>query len=221
MVSASGFSRRKAGIHAALVDGVLADLCARLALPANCALAAVGGYGRGELFPGSDVDVLLLLSGDPAPDAQAALEAWVQACWDVGLEIGHSVRSVETCLVEADADITVETNLLEARFVWGNAALFDAFGERFRARFDVQRFFDGKLAEQQAELAAARSAQVGTGERAEKIRTYNYPERRVTDHRVKVTVHNLDALLGGELDELTAALQDAEKRARLDAAATA
>ncbi|MEW6253583.1 MAG: nucleotidyltransferase domain-containing protein, partial [Planctomycetota bacterium] len=146
-------SSRYVARHAALVDGVLAELCTRLALPSDSLLAAVGGYGRGELFPGSDVDVLLLLAGEPAPDAQAALEAWVQACWDVGLEIGHSVRSVETCLVEADADITVETNLLEARFVWGNAALFDAFGERFRARFDVQRFFDGKLAEQQARHA--------------------------------------------------------------------
>src|SRR5829696_371522 len=83
------------------------------------------------------------------------------------------------------------------------------------------RLYEAKVAEQQAELAADRRSQVGTGERAEKIRTYNFPERRVTDHRVKVTVHNLDALLAGELDEMTAALQDAEKRARLESAATA
>jgi peptide chain release factor 1 len=82
------------------------------------------------------------------------------------------------------------------------------------------RLFEAKLAEQQAELAAARSAQVGTGERAEKIRTYNFPERRVTDHRIKHTAHNLDQLLEGELDEFTAALQDDEKRRRLDAAAS-
>jgi peptide chain release factor 1 len=81
------------------------------------------------------------------------------------------------------------------------------------------RLYEAKLAEQQAELAAARSAQVGTGERAEKIRTYNFPERRVTDHRIKFTAHNLDQLLTGELDEFTAALQDDEKRRRLDAAA--
>jgi peptide chain release factor 1 len=81
------------------------------------------------------------------------------------------------------------------------------------------RLYDAKLAEQQAELAAARSAQVGTGERAEKIRTYNFPERRVTDHRIKLTAHNLDQILQGELDEFTAALQDDEKRRRLDAAA--
>ena len=80
------------------------------------------------------------------------------------------------------------------------------------------RLYEAKLAEQQAELAAERKAQVGTGERAEKIRTYNFPERRVTDHRVKLTVHNLEQVLGGELEEQTAALQDAEKRARLEAA---
>jgi peptide chain release factor 1 len=81
------------------------------------------------------------------------------------------------------------------------------------------RLYEAKLAEQRAELAAARSAQVGTGERAEKIRTYNFPERRVTDHRIKHTAHNLDQLLQGELDDFTAALQDDEKRRRLDAAA--
>jgi [protein-PII] uridylyltransferase len=139
--------------HAALVDGVLAEIGTRLALPASFCLAAVGGYGRGELFPGSDVDVLLLLPHDPGAEEQAILESWVQACWDVGLEIGHSVRTIEACIAEADADITVETNLLEARFVWGDAALFDAFTHRFQARFDAQHFFDGKLAEQQARHA--------------------------------------------------------------------
>jgi peptide chain release factor 1 len=81
------------------------------------------------------------------------------------------------------------------------------------------RLYEAKLAEQQAELAAARSAQVGTGDRSEKIRTYNFPERRVTDHRIKLTVHNLDELLSGELGDVTGALQDAEKRQRLEDAA--
>jgi peptide chain release factor 1 len=80
------------------------------------------------------------------------------------------------------------------------------------------RLYERALAEQQAELAADRRSQVGTGDRAEKIRTYNYGERRVTDHRIKVTVHNLDQVLEGELDELTAALQADEKRRRLEAA---
>jgi peptide chain release factor 1 len=77
------------------------------------------------------------------------------------------------------------------------------------------RLYERALAEQQAELAASRSAQVGTGERAEKIRTYNFQEKRVKDHRINLLVHNLDAILMGELDELTAALQDDEKRRRL------
>ncbi len=81
------------------------------------------------------------------------------------------------------------------------------------------RLYERALAEQQAELAADRRSQVGTGDRAEKIRTYNYGERRVTDHRIKFTVHNLDQVLEGELDELTAALQADEKRRRLEAQA--
>ncbi len=77
------------------------------------------------------------------------------------------------------------------------------------------RLYERALAEQQAELAASRQAQVGTGERAEKIRTYNFPERRVTDHRIGLRQHNLDELLLGELDAFTDALQDDEKRQRL------
>ncbi len=83
------------------------------------------------------------------------------------------------------------------------------------------RLYERALAEQQAELAADRRSQVGTGDRAEKIRTYNYGERRVTDHRIKLTVHNLDQVLEGQLDELTAALQADERRLRLQAQAAA
>jgi peptide chain release factor 1 len=79
------------------------------------------------------------------------------------------------------------------------------------------RLYERALAEQQAETAASRSAQVGTGDRAEKIRTYNYGERRVKDHRINLLVHNLDGILMGELDELTSALQDDEKRRKLEA----
>ncbi len=78
------------------------------------------------------------------------------------------------------------------------------------------RLYERALAEQQAELAASRSAQVGAGDRAEKIRTYNYGEGRITDHRVNLKLHNLDGILMGELDEFTDALQDDEKRRRLE-----
>jgi peptide chain release factor 1 len=83
------------------------------------------------------------------------------------------------------------------------------------------RLYERALAERQAELAADRRLQVGTGERAEKIRTYNYGERRVTDHRVKLTTHNLDQVLEGDLDEFSAALQADERRQRLEAQALA
>jgi peptide chain release factor 1 len=83
------------------------------------------------------------------------------------------------------------------------------------------RLYEQAVAEQQAEVSADRRAQVGTGDRAEKIRTYNYGERRVTDHRIKLTVHNLDQVLQGELEEFTGALRADEKRRRLEAQAAA
>lgn len=79
------------------------------------------------------------------------------------------------------------------------------------------RLFERAIQEQQAAEAAERKAQVGTGERSGKIRTYNYPQGRVTDHRIGLTAHNLDAVLGGELDAFTAALQADEKRQKLEA----
>jgi peptide chain release factor 1 len=82
------------------------------------------------------------------------------------------------------------------------------------------RLYERALEEQQAELAADRRAQVGTGDRAEKIRTYNFGERRVTDHRIKLTEHNLEQVLEGELEPFTAALTDDERRRRLESQAT-
>jgi len=81
------------------------------------------------------------------------------------------------------------------------------------------RLLERELAEQQAKVAAERKAQVGSGERSEKVRTYNFPQGRVTDHRIKLTAHNLDRVLGGELGEFTEALAAEEKRERLEAAA--
>ena len=78
------------------------------------------------------------------------------------------------------------------------------------------RLYERALAEQQASIDASRQAQVGTGERAEKIRTYNFQEKRVKDHRINLRVHSLDGILLGDLDELTSALQDDEKRRRLE-----
>ena len=81
------------------------------------------------------------------------------------------------------------------------------------------RLLEREIAEQQAKIASERKAQVGSGERSEKVRTYNFPQGRVTDHRIKLTSHNLDGVLGGDLSEFTDALAAEEKRQRLEAAA--
>ena len=80
------------------------------------------------------------------------------------------------------------------------------------------RLYERERERQQAELAAQRRSQIGSGERAEKIRTYNFPENRLTDHRIKLTVHQLDRILEGDLDEFTEALTAEERRRALDAA---
>jgi peptide chain release factor 1 len=79
------------------------------------------------------------------------------------------------------------------------------------------RLYERELEEQQAEIAAERKSQVGTGQRSEKVRTYNFPQGRVTDHRIKLTAHNLDEILAGNLTDFTGALAAEEKRARLEA----
>ncbi|HZX29624.1 MAG TPA: [protein-PII] uridylyltransferase [Telluria sp.] len=129
------------------VDGVLTEAFRGAALPPETALVAVGGYGRGELFPFSDVDILVLLGHKPDVVTQGKLEELVQLLWDLGLEIGHSIRTVDECLSEAKADITVQTSLLEARLIDGDAALFDQLQERYQAALDPQAFFHAKTAE--------------------------------------------------------------------------
>jgi [protein-PII] uridylyltransferase len=129
------------------VDAALIQAWKVSNLPASAALVAVGGYGRGELFPYSDVDVLILL--DSAPDAalQRTLEELVQLLWDLGLEIGHSIRTIDECLTESAADITVQTSLLEARLVTGNRKLFRTLQQRCREAMDPQAFFQAKTLE--------------------------------------------------------------------------
>lgn len=134
--------------RAALVDRAIIALWQAHGLPERAALVAVGGYGRGELFPHSDIDLMFLLPAQADEDTRARLSALVGALWDVGLEIGQTVRTLEECLEVAAGDITIQTNLLEARLLYGNRALFDEFGRRFRDRLDVRVFFKAKLLEQ-------------------------------------------------------------------------
>jgi [protein-PII] uridylyltransferase len=130
-----------------VVDGVLCTAWQEAALPPETALVAVGGFGRGELFPYSDVDLLILLHETPDADTRARLEELVQLLWDLGLEIGSSIRTVDECMSESQADITVQTSLLEARLVCGNQALFDEMQARYNAQMDPQAFFHAKMLE--------------------------------------------------------------------------
>jgi [protein-PII] uridylyltransferase len=131
-----------------LIDEVLSDLWHELGFPSSLALVAVGGYGRGELFPASDIDLLLLLPKAPDAALTARLEQLVSLFWDIGLEIGHSVRTVEECLEEADGDVTIQTSLLEARRLTGSERLFRKFLSGFKAHLNPQIFFHAKRMEQ-------------------------------------------------------------------------
>jgi [protein-PII] uridylyltransferase len=132
-------------------DDTLRRLWAEAGMPTEACLVAVGGYGRGELFPYSDVDVLVLLpDGLEAhlPGAvKTAIEGFITSCWDVGLEIGSSVRTVEECLSESQADVTVQTALLEARPLAGKIRLFRQLSRRFMQAMDVHAFFRAKTLE--------------------------------------------------------------------------
>lgn len=129
------------------VDAALIQSWAAFDLPVSAALIAVGGYGREEMFPYSDVDVLILLQEAPDSALQATLEELIQLFWDIGLEIGHSIRTIDECLSESAADITVQTSLLEARLIIGNGALFQLMKERCDAAMNPRAFFQAKTLE--------------------------------------------------------------------------
>jgi [protein-PII] uridylyltransferase len=138
---------------ARLVDGVLRHIWRTLALDPALALIAVGGYGRGELYPASDVDLLILLPDGDAQAHRAGLERLVGLLWDIGLDIGHSVRTADECVAEAAHDITIQTALLEARFLAGNRTLFKRFDALFHAALDPLLFFKAKRLEQEERYA--------------------------------------------------------------------
>ncbi|OYX11741.1 MAG: bifunctional uridylyltransferase/uridylyl-removing protein, partial [Acidovorax sp. 32-64-7] len=134
-----------------LAGGLLQALWQRAQLPADLALVAVGGFGRDQLFPYSDVDVLLLLpegcTTDSGCELRAQLESFIGSCWDAGLEIGSSVRTVAECLAESAQDVTVQTSLLEARLICGNGALFAQFQQQYSAQLNPQAFLVAKTLE--------------------------------------------------------------------------
>lgn len=114
------------------------------------ALVAVGGYGRGELAPFSDIDLLFLLPYKMSPYCEQVVEFMLYRLWDLGLKVGQATRSIEECLRQAEADLTIRTNLLEARYVWGDQELYEQFKLRFQkavVKGHGDAFYHGKLAE--------------------------------------------------------------------------
>jgi [protein-PII] uridylyltransferase len=117
------------------------------------AIVAVGGYGRGELAPYSDVDLLFLLPYKRTPHTEQVVEYLLYLLWDLGLKIGQSTRSVDECLRHASSDLTIRTGLLEARYLWGEQALFDELKRRFDSEIvkgSAAQFVASKLAERDA-----------------------------------------------------------------------
>ncbi|MBL8333882.1 MAG: [protein-PII] uridylyltransferase, partial [Rubrivivax sp.] len=128
------------------VDATLSELWRGCGMPEGAALVAVGGYGRGELFPYSDVDVLVLLP-DGTPDPQEAMSQFLTACFDIGLEIGWSVRTVDECVAEARRDVTVQTAMLECRLITGARRLYTQFQTATAATMDPRAFLRAKTLE--------------------------------------------------------------------------
>ena len=139
-------------LRASLVDRVLICLWREHAgaLHDSAALVAVGGYGRGELHPCSDVDIMLLVGKELPADSEQLLSSFLTSLWDIGLDIGHSVRTVKQCQQEAKADITVATTLIEARLLHGPEPLFEAMKDAVSADnlWSSAQFFEAKRREQ-------------------------------------------------------------------------
>ena len=137
--------------RAGLIDFLLRQTWSRL-IPedADIALIAVGGYGRGELHPASDVDLLFLLGDIDNETLSDPLGTLLTFFWDIGLEVGHSVRTVQECVAEATLDITVITSLMEARPICGPKHLFEDLKRSITTDriWPSDRFFEAKLEEQ-------------------------------------------------------------------------
>ncbi|MEZ2720982.1 [protein-PII] uridylyltransferase [Paenalcaligenes hominis] len=138
-------------------DHCLNELYALLPLPTHCTLVAVGGYGRQELYPFSDVDILLLLAQPPSSQDTLQIESFIAALWDSGLKVATSVRTIDQCLEVAETDIATQTAQLEARFVAGHNALFTQLQRALATQLNAKNFYEAKLAEMRQRHARYRN----------------------------------------------------------------
>jgi len=132
-------------------DRLLVRLWEKAGFGVGFSLIAVGGFGRGELFPHSDVDVLVLLPDGTQVERDDSLktriESFIGSCWDAGLEIGSSVRTMDECVAESSRDVTIQTSLLECRLLTGSRTAFRALVSRLGEAMDPKAFFVAKTLE--------------------------------------------------------------------------
>ncbi|MFN4271908.1 MAG: [protein-PII] uridylyltransferase [Aliihoeflea sp.] len=122
------------------------------------AVVAVGGYGRGTLAPGSDIDLLFVLPYKQTPWGEQVIEYMLYMLWDMGLKVGHATRNIDECIRLSRSDMTIRTSILEARFIWGDTALFEELVERFDekvVRDTAGEYVQAKLAERDDRHAKA------------------------------------------------------------------
>ena len=131
-----------------LVDRLLINVWQNLSIDKNIVLVAVGGYGRKELFPFSDVDILIVFEKKITVNDQEAISQFITNCWDLGLKIGHSVRNIKQTKQEFNADISTATNLIESRFLIGSSIVFHKMNQAINNALSVKRFYKLKLQEQ-------------------------------------------------------------------------
>lgn len=133
--------------HAAAADECIRELAKTEELGDEIAIVAIGGYGRKELFPHSDLDVMVLLPEEPDEETGKKIEHFFMRLWDMGLTVGNSVRTVESALTESAKDITVQTALLESRLISGNEMLFARLQKEFFNQMDASAFYQAKALE--------------------------------------------------------------------------
>ena len=136
--------------HTRLVDDLLLHLLKSLSIESHISLVAVGGYGREELYPYSDIDILILIPENLSQTDQEKITVFVTACWDLGLKIGHSVRTIKENRMEMYKDIKTTTNLLESRLLVGSKKEFLALKTSISSEINQRQFYIQKLQEQNA-----------------------------------------------------------------------
>jgi [protein-PII] uridylyltransferase len=134
--------------HAQLIDKLLKQIWLEANIDKDVTLIAVGGYGRGELFPYSDIDLLILLPVAHGDQQNSKIEQLIGKLWDIGLNVGHSVRTLDECVTEAAQEVTIQTTLLESRLIAGKISHYQAFVTAINAAMKADLFFAEKFKEQ-------------------------------------------------------------------------